>query len=73
MRRPITGSRPEEVAARLGVSRRQVDRWVKAGKFPKPIRIGDRAVIFIDAEVDAELERRAAERAAKQAEQADAP
>lgn len=36
-------SKPE-VASRIGVSLPTLDRMVRAGKFPKPIKISDRRV-----------------------------
>ncbi len=40
---------------------------VKDGKFPKPIRLGENRVAFIEAEIDGWLEARAAERDGNQA------
>lgn len=33
--------RESEVARMVGFSRRTIRSWVSAGKFPKPVRIGD--------------------------------
>lgn len=38
---------------------------MKAGRFPKPVKIGDRAVAWPQAEVDAWIAQRIAERDAK--------
>jgi prophage regulatory protein len=40
---------------------------VKEGKFPKPIKVGERATGFIEAEIDAWLSARAAERTSGEA------
>ncbi len=31
-----------EVAAELGISERTLERWIKRGKFPEPVRFGVR-------------------------------
>ena len=41
------------VAHRSGKSPRQIWRDVKAGRFPKPVRIGQRAVGWYEHEIDA--------------------
>jgi prophage regulatory protein len=46
-------------------SRQWISKMVNDGKFPTPIKIGQRATGFIEAEVDAWLNARAAERGAK--------
>lgn len=40
-------------------------REIKAGRFPKPIKIGPRLNAFFEDEIDAYLAQRAAERDAK--------
>lgn len=44
--------RMSEVKARTGLSRSTIRRWVKRGLFPPPIRLGERVVGWIEAEVD---------------------
>lgn len=41
----------KEVAARLGVSRQTVWRWVREGRFPSPVKIGPAAVRWREAGV----------------------
>ncbi len=41
--------RATEVAQRLGVHQQTIFRWVKDGKFPKGIRIGEARVIWTEA------------------------
>lgn len=54
-----------EVKARVGLSRSSIYVAVSKGKFPRPIQLGDRAVGWVEAEVEAwlslriELSRRA--------------
>ena len=45
--------RIDTVAARLGLSRSQVWRMVKEGRFPKPRRLSTRAVAWLEPEVSA--------------------
>lgn len=49
-----------------GCSRTTVDRWIKAGQFPAPIKIGPTgpggAIGWIESEVDEWLAAKAAER-----------
>jgi predicted DNA-binding transcriptional regulator AlpA len=47
--------RKSVVARRLGVSEKTVDRLVRAGKFPRPIRFGGHTLRWADAAVDAYL------------------
>lgn len=35
--------RPDELAAMLGVCRHTIYHWVRCGRFPEPIKIGERA------------------------------
>jgi prophage regulatory protein len=46
----------EEVASDLGVSTRTIDRMVRAGKFPKPIRLSAHCVRWPAAAVDEYLQ-----------------
>ena len=46
----------------IAFSRVHLRRLIEAGIFPAPIRVSERRIAWIAAEVDAFLERRAAER-----------
>jgi prophage regulatory protein len=52
--------RRPELESRFGLKRSTVYDHVKAGTFPAPIRIGERAVGWIESEVEAWLESRIA-------------
>ena len=54
--------RSAAVERSIGVSRVTLWRWVKAGRFPKPVQLGPQAVGWLEHEIDAWLEARAAER-----------
>lgn len=55
--------RTPTVQERLGgITRSTLWRWVKAGRFPKPVQLGPQAVGWLEHEIDAWLEARAAER-----------
>ncbi len=41
-----------DVLARVGLSRSTLWRLIKAGQFPKPIKLGGRAVGWIEEEID---------------------
>jgi excisionase family DNA binding protein len=47
----------KEVCSRLGVSDETLRRWVKAGRFPQPVRFGRRTLFAEDALVRFEAER----------------
>lgn len=36
----------KQVTERLGVTRQTIYRWIKSGKFPAPVRVGDQTVRF---------------------------
>lgn len=59
--------RRREVEALTGRSRTSLYRDIQAGKFPKPIQLGEKSVGWIEAEITAWLEERIAERDAKTA------
>jgi prophage regulatory protein len=40
------------VITRAGLSRSTIYKKVSAGEFPKPIRLGDRAVGWVESEID---------------------
>lgn len=42
-------------------------RLIKAGKFPRPVKIGENRVAFVDAEIDAYIDGKIAERDANRA------
>lgn len=55
--------RAPTVCDMIGVkSREQLDNLINDGEFPKPIKIGKRAVAWLDSEIRQWLERRIAER-----------
>ncbi len=45
-----------------GVGRSTLYDWINAGKFPKPVKLGVRAVGWAETEIDAWLEARMSER-----------
>ena len=49
---PTRFLRMSQVQARTGLSRTTIRRWVKQGLFPPPIRLGERVLGWIEAEVD---------------------
>jgi len=48
-----------EVTMRTGLSNTTIHREIQAGRFPKPVALGRRAVGWFEHEVDAWLEARA--------------
>jgi excisionase family DNA binding protein len=50
----------KQLAERFGVSRPTVWRWVAAGAFPKPIRLGPNVTRWSAADVEAWLAQRGA-------------
>ena len=54
--------RRPEVEAKTGLSRSTIYEKMKSGTFPKPVKLGPRAVGWLDAEIDAWLEERVAQR-----------
>lgn len=56
----ITILRRREVEARCGLSRSTIYLRIARGAFPKPICLGDRAVGWLESEIDAWLEQRLA-------------
>ncbi len=50
--------RRAEVTMRTGLSNTSIHREVQAGRFPKQVALGRRAVGWIESEVDAWLEAR---------------
>jgi len=56
-----------KVCERIGASKSAVYRWIHAGKFPAPIRIGDRTSAWEARAIDRWIADRIAERDAKAA------
>ena len=54
-----------QAAKLVGYHPVHVMRLVKAGKFPKPVKMNDFAVRFVDEEIDKYMQERIAERDAK--------
>lgn len=54
--------RMPEVLDRVGISRPTLYRMISAGKFPKPVRIGERSSGWINREIDAWVEGRVTDR-----------
>lgn len=50
--------RIEDVVAKLGVSRSSLYAWAKAESFPRPIKLGARAVGWKESTIDQWLEDR---------------
>ena len=46
----------------IDYSRPHLYRLIKAGKFPKPLKIGDNRIGFVEAEIEAWLKAKIAER-----------
>ena len=45
-----------EVIARTAKGKSTIWAAIKAGKFPKPIKIGPRAIAFIESEIEAQIQ-----------------
>jgi prophage regulatory protein len=54
--------RRREVEARTGLSRSTIYAKIAQGCFPRPIKLGERAVGFVASEIDAWLSKRVAAR-----------
>ena len=52
---PLSILRRKAVEARCGLSRSTLYDYIRAGRFPPPIRVGSRAVGWVASEVDAWL------------------
>lgn len=54
----------DDVRTSKGVaySRAHLFRLIRAGRFPKPVKLGEHRNAFVEAEIDAWLEQRIAER-----------
>ena len=53
--------RQSAVIARVCISRTTLWRWVDAGTFPKPMKIGVRAIAWDSCDIDAWIEGRKAQ------------
>jgi prophage regulatory protein len=51
-----------EVKSRCGISHSNIYNQINQGTFPKPIRLGERAVGWLSSEIDDWLSRKAEER-----------
>jgi len=60
--------RIEQVIEKTTLGRRSVYNYMKAGRFPAPVRLGDRHVRWVEDEVNAWLRARAGERTTVRAE-----
>ena len=54
--------RRPEVEAKTGLSRSTIYEKMKSGTFPKPVKLGPRAVGWLESDIDAWLEERIAQR-----------
>ena len=50
--------RISEVEARTGLSRSTIYEWSADGRFPPPVRLSDRVVRWVEAEVEAWIRER---------------
>ena len=50
--------RPREAARYVGLSRPTIDRWRKAGKFPKALQLGAQAIGWRRSDLDKWLDER---------------
>lgn len=58
----------DELHAQKGISysKSQLFRKIKSNTFPRPIRLGDNRIAFVESEIDAWIEARISERDAQQ-------
>ncbi len=49
------------VKARIGLSRSSIYAAIAAGKFPRPIQLGDRAIGWLEADIEAWVATRIAQ------------
>jgi prophage regulatory protein len=50
--------RISKLSANIGVSRSTIWAWVKAGKFPKPIKLAENTTVWSAADIEAWLKSR---------------
>lgn len=55
---PAEVLRPREAARYVGMSRPTIDRWRKAGKFPKALQLGAQAIGWRRSDLDDWLDGR---------------
>lgn len=53
---PVTLLRKPQVLARLGIPKSSWERGVRQGRYPKPIKIGPRAVAWTSSSIDRLIE-----------------
>ena len=51
-----------EVTAKVGLKRTAIYAGIAAGRFPRPVQVGPRAVAWIESELESYLAKRIAER-----------
>lgn len=51
-----------EIAVRINASRSTIYAWMASDRFPKPIKLGPRAVGWLESEIDEWIEKQKAER-----------
>ena len=64
-KRKLSFLRRPKVEKRTGLSRSTIYLAIKKGTFPKPVKLGERSVGWVEAEVDAWLENRIQQRDAE--------
>ena len=50
--------RRPEIEARIGLSRSTIYQWMKEGRFPAPVKLGERMVGWRESEIAAWLDAR---------------
>ncbi|MBF9060754.1 AlpA family phage regulatory protein [Rhodobacterales bacterium HKCCSP123] len=53
--------RRSEVEDRTGLSRSTIYAWIRHGKFPRPVKLGERIVAWRESDIDRWLESRVSE------------
>jgi prophage regulatory protein len=53
--RPLRIMRADEVVATVGAAKSTIYMWIRAGKFPRPKKIGPRRVGWLTSDVEAWL------------------
>lgn len=61
--KPLRLLRLPAVSERTGLQRDSVYRLIREGRFPRPVKISDRASGWIESEIEGFIEQRIAERA----------